>query len=251
MALPDRFHVFRPAKSSSWSKTKIYHLGSPDVQPLFTCNEAVSWTGKNSTDLYTEAADDGTPVASIASGSMHKNNATITIAASSPSGNDESKEISEPFRRHVSLTHETWEFVASLRSGSELYAEKFEWRRSSGDELASLRSGKKTYGWKLVRLHTTEAANPDVSSERREVGESSDGKEIVAVWSDDTQTWFRGDEKGVVGKFEFLGSGRGGSGLGDQWRFFAAMSALHIRQINLQQAQAASTTTTAAAVAAT
>lgn len=129
--------------------------------------------------------------------------------------------------------------------------EEFEWRRSHGDELAALRSGKKTYGWKLVRLHSNDVADLDVNSERREVGESSDGKEIVAVWSDDTQTWFHGDEKGVVGKFEFLGNGRGGSGLGERWRFFAAMSAMHIRQINLQQAQAASTTTTAAAVAAT
>ena len=121
--------------------------------------------------------------------------------------------------------------------------EKFEWRRSHGDETASLRDGKSTYGWKLIRLHSHNECNV-VPSDSEVSGHSSDGKEIVAVWTDDSLTWFRGDEKGVVGKFEFLGSGAGG-GLGEQWKLFAVVSALHMRQVGLQQAQ---TTASSAAV---
>ena len=82
------------------------------------------------------------------------------------------------------------------------------------------------------------------------LGESSDGKEVVAVWTDDTQTWFRGSEKGVVGKLEFTGSGAmsGDGGLGEQWKLFVAMSALHMRQVSIQYAQASGTASSTAAV---
>ena len=95
----------------------------------------------------------------------------------------------------------------------------------------------------LIRLHSHNECNV-VPSDSEVSGHSSDGKEIVAVWTDDSLTWFRGDEKGVVGKFEFLGSGAGG-GLGEQWKLFAVVSALHMRQVGLQQAQ---TTASSAAV---
>ena len=126
--------------------------------------------------------------------------------------------------------------------------EKFEWRRSHGDETASLRDGKSTHGWKLIRLHSSKESNV-VISDSKVLGHSSDGKEIVAVWTDDSLTWFRGDEKGVVGKFEFTGSGAGG--LGEQWKLFAVVSAMHMRQVGLQQAQSTgSSSASGAAVAA-
>ena len=132
---------------------------------------------------------------------------------------------------------------------NERYVEKFEWRRSHGDETASLRDGKSTYGWKLVRLQSGDSTGNHVRDDSRVLGESSDGKEVVAVWTDDTQTWFRKADKGVVAKLEFTGSGAlsGDGGLGEKWKLFVAMSALHMRQVNLQYAQAASNSSSASA----
>lgn len=246
MALPNSFQVSRAPKSSSWSKTKTYHLGADDTSPLYTAKETVSWTGKFTITLHPGSTTDGDGIASSSSGSVSQSKASITVSA--PGGSDAHGKVDEPFRRHVSLKHETWDFVLAITSGNERHAEKFEWRRSHGDETASLRDGKSTYGWKLVRLHSSESTRTDVQVDDQVIGESSDGKEVVAVWTDDTQTWFRGDEKGVVGKLEFMGSGAASddSGLGEQWKLFAAMSALHMRQVNLQYTQTAATTTVAA-----
>jgi hypothetical protein len=237
MAFPNSFSVSRAPKSSSWSKTKTYHLGTPDAPQLYTCKEVVAWSGKISISLHTGSTTESDHIAGLASESARRSDTTLTIpistaAATSPSTGSE---INEPLRKHMSLTHETWNFVCSIDSDGERQVEKFEWRRSHGDEIASLRDGKSTYGWKLIRLHSNSESDL-VSSESQVSGHSSDGKEIVAVWTDDSLTWFRGDEKGVVGKFEFIGSGADG-GLGEQWTLFAVVSALHMRQVGLQQAQ--------------
>jgi hypothetical protein len=237
MAVPNSFSVSRAPKSSSWSKTKTYHLGTPDAPELYTCKEVVAWSGKIGISLHTGATVETDPIAGSASESAWRNDTTVTIPIStapttSPST---SSEIKEPLRKHTSLTHETWDFVCPIDSDGEREVEKFEWRRSHGDETASLRDGKSTYGWKLIRLHSNNESDL-VSSESQVSGHSSDGKEIVAVWTDDSLTWFRGDEKGVVGKFEFLGSGAD-DGLGEQWKLFAVVSALHMRRVGLQQAQ--------------
>lgn len=241
MSLPTSFQVYRAPKSSSWSKTKIYHIGTTDTPPLYTSKETVSWSGDFTIDLHSGPTADSASIASSASGRSAQNKAVITIHQPD---NQAGGEISEPFRRHVSLKHETWDFVIAIVTGNERHAEKFEWRRSHGDETASLRGGKSTYGWKLIRLRSGDSVRVDTQEDSRVLGESSDGKEVVAVWTDDTQTWFRGAEKPVVGKFEFTGSGAatGNGGLGEEWKLFAALSAMHMRQVNLQHARAAGTT---------
>jgi hypothetical protein len=252
MSLPHAFFVYRAPKSSSWSRTKTYHIGTLNASPVYTYKEAVSWSGKFTITLHIGSTTDGTLVASSSSGGISQDKAVITIPVAAQSTNGQGEgEIVEPFRRHVSLKHETWDFVLAVMTGIERQAEKFEWRRTHGDEIASLRGGKSTYGWKLVRLRASDSAGVDIKEDSRILGESSDGKEVVAVWTDDTQTWFRGDEKGVVGKLEFAGIGAsvGNGGLGEQWKIFAMMSALHMRQVNLQYANTAIATTTAAASA--
>jgi hypothetical protein len=252
MSLPHAFHVYRAPKTSSWSRTKTYHVGALNTPPIYTYKETVSWSGKFTITLHNGSTTERPFIASSSSGSASQNKAVITIPVAAQSGNSQGEgKIVEPFRRHASLKHETWDFVLAIMTGNERQAEKFEWRRTHGDEIASLRGGKSTYGWKLVRLNSSESAGANVKEDSKILGESSDGKEVVAVWTDDTQTWFRGDEKGVVGKFEFAGSGAAArdGGLGEQWKIFAMMSALHMRQVNLQYANAASATTTAAASA--
>lgn len=247
MSLPNSIQVSKAPKYSSWSRTKEYHIGTTDT-PLYTCKEVISWSGKFILDLYSDSTTDGASVANSTSGSLRKNEAVITIPVARQLYDSQGDgEISEPFRRHVSLKHETWDFVIAVVSGNERYVEKFEWRRSHGDETASLRDGKSTYGWKLVRLQSGDSTSNHSGDDSRVLGESSDGKEVVAVWTDDTQTWFRKADKGVVARLEFTGSGAlgGDGGLGEKWKLFVAMSALHMRQVNLQYAQAASNTSSA------
>lgn len=249
MSLSHSIQISKAPTYSSWSRTKEYHLSPPDSPPLYTCKEVLSWSGKFTLDLYNGSTTDGASVANSTSGSLRKNEAVIKIPSTSQSsydnGEGDGEITSEPLRRHVSLKHETWDFVIAVVSGNtqERYVEKFEWRRSHGDETASLRDGKSTYGWKLVRLHSGGSNGNHVRDDSRTLRESSDGKEVVAVWTDDTQTWFRKAEKGVVAKLEFIGSGAatGDGGFGEKWKLFVAMSALHMRQVNLQYAQAAST----------
>jgi hypothetical protein len=253
MSLPSSIQVSKAPKNSSWSRTKEYHIGTTNTPSLYTCKEVVSWSGKFTLDLYPGSTTDSSSIANSTSGSLRKNEAVITIPISNQSYDSQSEnEISEPFRRHTSLKHETWDFVIAVVSDNERYVEKFEWRRSHGDETALLRDGKSTYGWKLVRLQSGNSTGNLTKGDSRVLGESSDGKEVVAVWTDDTQTWFRKAEKGVVGKLEFTGSGAlsGDGGLGNRWKLFVAMSALHMRQVGLQDAQAASTASGTAAGAA-
>jgi hypothetical protein len=235
MAFPNEFSVSRAPKSSIWSKTKTYHLGTPDAPQLYTCKEVVAWSGRIIISLHIGSSAESESIAGSASESAWRTGTTVTIPISTASTIPPSSvsEIKEPLRKHTSLTHETWDFVCPIESDGERQVEKFEWRRSHGDETACLRDGKSTYGWKLIRLHSeSNVVPPDGKSS----GHSSDGKEIVAVWTDDSLTWFRGAEKGVVGKFAFIGSGADG-GLGEQWKLFAVVSALHMRQVGLQQAK--------------
>jgi hypothetical protein len=153
------------------------------------------------------------------------------MSAASTTSPSTSSEINGPLRKHTTLTHETWDFICPIDSDGVRQMEEFEWRRSHGDEIASLRDGKSTYGWKLIRLHSNNEPN-SVSSDITMSGHSSDGKEIVAIWTDDSLTWFRGDDKGVVGKFKFIGTGDGQ--MGEQWKLFAVVSALHMRQVGLR-----------------
>jgi hypothetical protein len=244
-AFPNNFSVSRAPKSSSWSRTKTYHLGNPDAPQLYTCKEVVAWSGKTSISLHTGSTAESEPIAGSASESAWRTDTTVTVTISVASTASPSKviKVNEPLRKHTSFTHETWDFVCPVDSGGERQVEKFEWRRSHSDETASLRDGKSTYGWKLIRLHSDNEPSVEPSG-NAVLGQSSDGKEIVAVWTDDSLTWFRGDEKGVVGKFEFTGSGAG-SQLGEQWKLFAVVSALHMRQVGLRQAQSTASSSAA------
>ncbi|KAI0910997.1 hypothetical protein F4823DRAFT_587699 [Ustulina deusta] len=124
--------------------------------------------------------------------------------------------------------------------------EHFEWRHSSGVEVEAL--GGRHSGWKLVRVslpavmmgptynnnnNNNNNSNTSASSfppprkhssgsgSGNVVGQSSDGKEVVAVWSGVSMSLSK------VLRFRFLGSGADGS-LGDRWAVMAVASALAI-----------------------
>lgn len=102
--------------------------------------------------------------------------------------------------------------------------EVFEWRHSHGDAVAAFLDGASS-GWKLVRLADS-SSDPSGSESRRLVWpRSSDGYEIVAVWSHARLSLTK------VLKFRFLGSGATGV-LGERWAIMAVMTALRMYQHN-------------------
>ncbi|KAI1763355.1 hypothetical protein GGR53DRAFT_497748 [Hypoxylon sp. FL1150] len=125
----------------------------------------------------------------------------------------------------VHLTHITRPFTMVVGRGRHERAEVFEWRRSRGAEIHTIDGDKLARGYKLLRLNT-DAPTGGHGGKRAErpIGESSDGKEVVAVW-------VTNDYKGEPGRkpFQFRLSGNGVTGvLGPHFAFVALMTALKI-----------------------
>ncbi|PKS08065.1 hypothetical protein jhhlp_006677 [Lomentospora prolificans] len=121
--------------------------------------------------------------------------------------------------------------------------ERFEWRRSHGQEVKSV--GQSSWGWKLVRLgaggaEADDQVNYDDEGPLTRNGLTSDGKEVVAVWAD-SNSW---KSISKVGELQFLSSGASGE-LGIRWSLMALMSCLCMWQKMMQNSVASS----AAAVA--
>lgn len=99
-----------------------------------------------------------------------------------------------------------------------VHRETFEWRHSYGDAVAAL--GGTREGWKLVRMST--AALPGAPRPQPAAGFlSSDGREVVAMYSDARMSMTK------QLKFAFVGTGIMGA-LGERWSVMAATSALGI-----------------------
>ncbi|KAK2040672.1 hypothetical protein LZ31DRAFT_557654 [Colletotrichum somersetense] len=88
--------------------------------------------------------------------------------------------------------------------------EQFHWRPSSGEAIAMLDG--RSRGWKLIRL--AQSAGPGAFK-------GSDGKEVVAVWTDAQMSLSK------QAKFAFIGSGLTGE-LGERWAVMAVISGLAI-----------------------
>ncbi|KAI0104419.1 hypothetical protein F4814DRAFT_455729 [Daldinia grandis] len=131
--------------------------------------------------------------------------------------------LTSTMRPEQKLYHLWYQFSMKVGEGGELHDEKFEWRPTRGNEIQVM--FKHAKGFKLVRV---EAKGPGDGRggrrESRQLGESSDGKEVVAVWA---------TKKTLVPiscspfKFELLGSGKTGE-LGRHFGYMALMTALEI-----------------------
>lgn len=103
-------------------------------------------------------------------------------------------------------------------------SETFEWRATGGNEVRGLHP--RAFGWKLVRLGRQ--AGEGGNRKTRQVGETSDGKEVVAVWGTvpgSLRSWFLPTKTAFM--FELCGSGKTGE-LGEKFHIFALMTALQI-----------------------
>ncbi|KAI2625723.1 hypothetical protein GGR54DRAFT_592732 [Hypoxylon sp. NC1633] len=126
------------------------------------------------------------------------------------------------------VTHNLYQFSVQLGSGPEPHKEKFEWRSTRGTEINAM--FKHAKGYKLVRMGTE---GPGGKRGSRQDGQSSDGKEIVAVWA--TQSLIPGNliPGGKPFKFELCGSGKDGS-LGERFIIIALVTALKIWSAEIQ-----------------
>ncbi|KAI8960479.1 hypothetical protein F5Y11DRAFT_330018 [Daldinia sp. FL1419] len=78
------------------------------------------------------------------------------------------------------LTHRVYRFTMDVGKAKELQGEEFEWRATKGNEIQGMFHHAK--GYKLVRLEKEGPGGGQGGKRRsRQRGESSDGKEVVAV----------------------------------------------------------------------
>lgn len=120
--------------------------------------------------------------------------------------------------------HEIYWFELEVGRGSVRTFERFEWRRSHGEEVGSL--DLKKWGWKLVRV-PEENERSIAKKEDRVDGFSSDGGEVVAVW---------GNKRGYydMGHFELRGLALKGE-FGESFALMALASCIMIRVNTMRQ----------------
>ncbi|KAI0178694.1 hypothetical protein GGR52DRAFT_569601 [Hypoxylon sp. FL1284] len=114
-------------------------------------------------------------------------------------------------------------FTMAVGEDNMVRLEDFEWRRSRGGEVRSV--DQDATGWKLVRLGPSAPTGGHGGSRAvRPLGETSDGKEVVAIWVTNDRNYRPGRPPF---HFELRGNGRN-STLGKYFGFVALMSALRI-----------------------
>ncbi|KAI1473075.1 uncharacterized protein F4812DRAFT_38188 [Daldinia caldariorum] len=110
--------------------------------------------------------------------------------------------------------------------------EKFEWRPTEGNEVHAMFDHAK--GFKLVRLRSKGPGNGKGGKRaERHIDETSDGKEVVAVWATQRNILMRFVPTLKPFKFELRASGKTGE-LGDDFAYVALATALKIWSFEAQ-----------------
>ncbi|KAI9788275.1 MAG: hypothetical protein M1816_007041 [Peltula sp. TS41687] len=211
--LPLAFNLYY----KKWT-VKTYQLGEHEDQPLYTITSVTDFAQKKPMVILHEGGDPKGPIIStVTKDSMMNAHTNITVPGRPGSADDT---ITEHLRSDMftGSNHLSFSFSFNVCRDKDIHREAFEWRPTRGAEVRAL--DKWSWGWKLVRLGKTTGSGGSRSV--RSVGETSDGKEIVAVWA--AKTTFTTSK---LGKFHFLGAGMTGE-LGEEWAFMAVMSALRL-----------------------
>ncbi|KAI0002852.1 hypothetical protein F4779DRAFT_112336 [Xylariaceae sp. FL0662B] len=204
----------------------VLMLGAPETGPLYAISQHSGWAGGPHIVLHNGPSEGLPALAAVIRRTSLREKSIVSLPPMPGSGAGPSQEKcrTRPWRLRV-----IFRFAVEVGADPHLWKrEAFEWRRSSGDAVASLCIGGVTRGWKLVRLAPGSSApprsmsDPSVSSAQTS-NVSNDGHEVVAVWADT-----KGDLTQAM-RFRFLGSGEAGT-LGDRWAIMAVMTALHIFQ---------------------
>lgn len=211
--LPLSFNIYYKQWFSS-----MYQIGEHENQPLFTIQRHGAWGHDNPMIVLHEGADPkGPAVGTVTKEGLMKHDTVIELSEGGV------VTIREPLVSDVSMTLKNSRFTFSFdvgRRGKEMHRETFEWRISKAVEVRNLDST--AFGWKLVRLSPELPTGRGGSRGARDVGEASDGKEVVAAWSENS-----GMTLSKIAKFHFLGAGATGE-FGDDWALMAALSAFRL-----------------------
>ncbi|KAI1141079.1 hypothetical protein F5Y05DRAFT_298787 [Hypoxylon sp. FL0543] len=213
--------------------SKTFHLGEHADQPVFAVTMHSGLTSKPLLELHSGPKESDpiiatannekkwscgrTTVVQILPGAISSLGAADSASDSRP----ESQQVAEKIimKQTNILKNVTYPFSIEVGLGKDVRVENFEWRGSRGAEIQGL--DKYTRGYKLVRLGR-EGAGKGGERSSRAANTTSDGKEVVAVFAQNT-----GWSMYKVFKFQFLESGATGV-LGDRFALTALMTALKI-----------------------
>ncbi|KAF5662070.1 hypothetical protein FHETE_8175 [Fusarium heterosporum] len=136
------------------------------------------------------------------------------------SGAPLAREVVEPVGSHGGLGT-GYNFTIETGVGGNGPRESFEWRRSSGEAVASL--GGHHYGWKLVRLSRGAPGGVNMAFTPGGFTDSR-GNEVVAAW-----TMGSGRSLTKMAHYRFMGTGLTGL-LGERWAIMVVITGLALFQ---------------------
>ncbi|KAH9986114.1 hypothetical protein F4779DRAFT_611931 [Xylariaceae sp. FL0662B] len=207
-------------------------LGEHAEKPLHAVIMHSGWTSKPELILHTGPSSTD-PVLATAINESRWTNKHVMVELLASEGPKTAVKITQ----NAGWRHVTWSFSVDVGLGKDTRRENFEWRHSRSGEIRDL--DKYSWGWKLVRLGSEDAARGGDRA-TRSVGATSDGKEVVAVWAIHGKM-----SMNKAFKFQYLGSAVTGM-LGETFATVALMSALKMWYQEYMVGAATSASTAAA-----
>ncbi|KAJ5895716.1 uncharacterized protein N7473_005115 [Penicillium subrubescens] len=224
---------FPPAMNGyfQWKMTSTFHLGLTAEQKLFAVSVHASVFGnKPSLILYDGPTKEDPVLATLKSDKWGRARPVDLTLPPRPHGHHTHAIDLQIVPASTSRVSPTFAFETQ-GTGKGAGRERFEWRKTHGDEIKELATGH-SYGWKLVWL-SGPIHSAGGSRKEREMGVASDGTEIVALLAHNA-SWSM--TKGF--RFAFLATGLNGT-FGETWEIMTVTSALHLWYLDFQGAMAA------------
>ncbi|KAL7621365.1 hypothetical protein AAE478_008686 [Parahypoxylon ruwenzoriense] len=206
---------------------KTFYVGEHADSPLFAVTMHSGVTSKPLLELRGGLRDSDPIIATADNESRWSSgrNAVIKIlgtpAGHGPTDDEGYPEQTFPMKQQHVWKNVSYQFTAEIGRGKDVRREDFEWRRSRGGEVHDL-NGTAAWGWKLVRLSSGDQPGAGGTRETRAAGETSDGKEVVAVWAMNYR-W----STNKMFRFQFLSSSATGL-LGERFALAALITALKL-----------------------
>jgi hypothetical protein len=200
-----------------WKLTSTFHLGPTAGEKLFAAStHANMFHNKPTITLHDGPSDKDPILATVHTDKWGRVRPMILTLPPRPGGSHEDGIVEE-----MSIENHRSTFTFETDAvGKGAGRERFEWRKSHGNEISELSSGH-SYGWKLVWLSGPES-NVEGSRKEGPPGISSDGLEIVAILAHN-----RSLSMTKAFQFAFLGTGLTGT-LGETWEILTVVSALEL-----------------------
>ncbi|EFX06517.1 hypothetical protein CMQ_6838 [Grosmannia clavigera kw1407] len=194
--------------------TNLYTLGEHQQTPLYAVNIRASWGNPGPTVALHNGPSTRAPLLA----GVDFSNVTDQMSATLPPPISYRGGLTAVRLEVVYGWSHTYQFVMEVGTDRlNIHNEAFEWRHSSGSAIAAL--GGAHDGWKLVRMCTATLGPRQPRCAPAFL--TSDGREVVAIWSDALMSLTK------QLKFSFCGTGLSGL-LGERWAVMAVMSALAI-----------------------